>query len=287
MPGTLILCGTPIGNLGDLSERAADALSTADVIFAEDTRRTGKLLNHIGASVPMKSFFAHNEQSRLVELVTHLESGETVVLVTDAGMPLVSDPGSSAVDAAVAAGGAVTVIPGPSAVVAALAVSGFDGDRFVFEGFLPRKGRARVAAMEAIGSEQRTVVLFASPARVGKDLGQLAASMVAGRRVVLARELTKLHEEIWRGTIAQAVEHWTSVEKTRGEFTIVIEGAQPIAGDIDTATDAAKRLIHQGSTTSDAVRQIAKSAGVSRRELYDRVLKATGSQESMPRSAPT
>ncbi len=273
MPGTLILCATPIGNLGDLSERAAKALAEADVIFAEDTRRTGKLLNHIGASVPMKSFFAHNERARLNELSEFLDRGDTVVLVSDAGMPVVSDPGMSAVDVAARAGATVTVIPGPSAVVTAVAVSSFEGDRFVFEGFLPRKGKARTAVIESIGDEQRTVVFFASPGRVVKDLEQLADHMASDRRVVLARELTKLHEEIWRGSIEEAVAHWQSVDNVRGEFTVVIEGAEAVAVDLDAASDAAKRLISQGSTTSDAVRQIAKSTGVSRRELYDRVVK--------------
>ena len=268
MLGTLILCATPIGNLGDLSERAAEALVNADVIFAEDTRRTAKLLRHIGATVPMKSFFAHNERSRLAELVEHLDRGESVVLVSDAGMPVVSDPGTSAVDAAVAAGATVTVVPGPSAVVAALAVSGFDGDRFVFEGFLPRKGTERRAIIEAMADEERTAVFFAAPGRVAKDLEQLAESMLGGRRVVLARELTKLYEEIWRGTIVEAAAHWGSIDATKGEFTVVVEGAERVAPDMDAATDAVKRLIDQGSTTSDAVRQIAKSTGVSRRELY-------------------
>ena len=273
MPGTLILCATPIGNLGDLSERAAKALAEADVIFAEDTRRTGKLLNHIGASVPMKSFFAHNERARLNELSEFLDRGDTVVLVSDAGMPVVSDPGMSAVDVAARAGATVTVIPGPSAVVTAVAVSGFEGDRFVFEGFLPRKGKARKAVIESIGEEQRTVVFFASPGRVVKDLEQLAEHMASDRRVVLARELTKLHEEIWRGSIEKAVTHWQSVDNVRGEFTVVIEGAEAVAVDLGAASDAAKRLISQGSTTSDAVRQIAKSIGVSRRELYDLIVK--------------
>lgn len=268
MPGTLILCATPIGNLGDLSERAAEVLSHADVIFAEDTRRTAKLLHHIGVSVPMKSFYAHNEQSRLVELVECLDRGESVVLVSDAGMPVVSDPGASAVDAAVDAGATVTVVPGPSAVVAALAVSGFDGDRFVFEGFLPRKGADRRAVIESIADEERTVVFFAAPGRVAKDLEQLAESVGRERRVVLARELTKLYEETWRGSIVDAAAHWGSVEASKGEFTVVLEGAMREAPDMGAATDAVKHLIDQGSTTSDAVRQIATSTGVSRRELY-------------------
>jgi 16S rRNA (cytidine1402-2'-O)-methyltransferase len=272
MPGTLILCATPIGNLGDLSERAAEALANSDVIFAEDTRRTAKLLHHIGVSVPMRSFHAHNERSRIAELVERLERGEDVVLVSDAGMPVVSDPGMSAVGSAVEAGANVTVIPGPSAVVAALAVSGFNGDRFVFEGFLPRKGVERRAVVESIGQEERTVVFFAAPRRVAKDLAQLASLMSEHRRVVLARELTKVYEEIWRGTIVEAAEHWGTIDSTKGEFTVVVDGAVAQSPDIALATDAAKRLIDQGSTASDAVRQIARSSGVSRRELYSIII---------------
>ncbi len=273
MPGTLILCATPIGNLGDLSERAIETLSGADVIFAEDTRRTAKLLNHIGVSVPMKSFYAHNERSRLVELAGHLESGDRVVLVSDAGMPVVSDPGTSAVDAAVAVGAVISAVPGPSAVVTALAVSGFDGDRFVFEGFLPRKGKGRAAVAESIAQEERTVVFFSAPTRAAKDLALIANVMESDRQVVIARELTKLHEEIWRGNVTEAVAQWGGTEAARGEFTIVVQGASPVEPSIDAAVDAVKHLIDQGSTTSDAVRQIAKSTGVSRRELYDIIVK--------------
>ncbi|MEE8457794.1 MAG: 16S rRNA (cytidine(1402)-2'-O)-methyltransferase [Acidimicrobiia bacterium] len=273
MAGTLVVCATPIGNLGDLSERAVDALSGADVIFAEDTRRTGRLLRHIGASVPMKSFFAHNEKSRLKELTAHLEQGHTVVLVSDAGMPVVSDPGMSAVDAAIGVGAVVTALPGPSAVVTALAVSGFDGDRFVFEGFLPRRGMARSSVVETIGMEQRTVVLFAAPGRVVRDLEDLSDQMDPDRRVVLARELTKLHEEVWRGSVSEAVLHWGDRDTIRGELTVVIEGATRSEPDMQDAHGAAKSLIDQGVTMSDAVRQVADSTGVSRRELYDLVVK--------------
>lgn len=273
MPGTLILCGTPIGNLGDLSTRMMETLEKADVIFAEDTRRTAKLLNHIGASVPMRSFHAHNERSRMEELVGLLAEGRTVVLVSDAGMPVISDPGKSAVDTAVAAGATITAVPGPSAVVTALALSGFDGDRFVFEGFLPRKGGARREAIQRIDSEQRTVVLFATPTRVVGDLEDLSEQLSPGRRIVVARELTKLHEEVWRGSLIDAVDHWSTVDKIRGEFTLVLEGAPPVQPDIAEAETAARSLIEQGSTKSDAVREIAAATGVSRRQLYDRIVK--------------
>ncbi len=274
MTGTLILCATPIGNLGDLSDRATKTLRNADVIFAEDTRRTGLLLKHIGASVPMKSFHAHNEQSRLAGLVSHLEAGDTVVLVSDAGMPVLSDPGRAAVDTAVGIGATVTVIPGPSAAASALAVSGFDGDRFRFEGFLPRKGRARTEVLQSIGSARTTVIFFASPKRVVKDLTHIADHCDATRKVVLARELTKLHEEIWRGTLDGAITHWGQHDNIRGEFTVVLDAVTEAVPDIERAKDAANDLISQGSTASDAVRAVATSTGVSRRQLYDLVIHA-------------
>jgi len=272
MPGTLVLCATPIGNLGDLSERAAEALANADVVFAEDTRRTAKLLQHIGATTRMKSFHAHNEKSRLSELAGHLEQGHTVVLVSDAGMPTVSDPGVSAVSVAVEVGAEVTVVPGPSAVVAALAVSGFDGDRFVFEGFLPRKGADRSNVTAAIGGERRTVVFFAAPKRLVKDLADILSHAHPDREVVLGREMTKIHEEVWRGSLEDAVGHWNEVPKIRGEFTVVVAGASGAEPDMDQAHQAVKGLITEGVSTSDAVREVALTSGVSRRELYEKTL---------------
>lgn len=272
MPGTLVLCATPIGNLSDLSDRAAEALTNADVVFAEDTRRTAKLLQHIGATTRMKSFHAHNEKSRLGELASHLEEGHMVVLVSDAGMPTVSDPGVSAVSVAVELGAEVTVVPGPSAVVTALAVSGFDGDQFVFEGFLPRKGAERSSVIKAIGSEERTVVFFASPHRLLKDLADILTDTHPDREVVLCRELTKLHEEVWRGSLEDAVVHWSSVPRVRGEFTVVVAGARRVEPDMNEARSAVERLIDEGISTSDAVREVALTTGVSRRELYEQVL---------------
>ncbi len=273
MAGTLTLCGTPIGNLHDISERVVDVLKSADVIYAEDTRRTAKLLTHLGISVPMKSFFAGNEQARLELLRKELRDGVSVVLVSDAGMPVVSDPGASAVAAAVEVGAAVGVVPGPSAVTTALAVSGFNGDRFVFDGFLPRKGHSRKEAIERLALERRTTVLFAAPKRVAADLAELAASMEADRRVVVTRELTKVFEEIWRGTIVRAADHWASSGTTKGEFTLVIEGAPDRPESFEAAIGAVRSRIDQGSSTSEAVRTIADVYGVSRRELYERVLR--------------
>jgi 16S rRNA (cytidine1402-2'-O)-methyltransferase len=272
MPGTLIVCATPIGNLGDLSARLADTLGNADVIYAEDTRRTAKLLNHLGLSTPMKSFFAGNEKVRLNELAEELSSGHTVALVSDAGTPVVSDPGASAVATAVRVGAVVTAIPGPSAVTTALAASGFNGDRFVFAGFLPRKGKDRSAAIEEVVGERRTIVLFAAPSRVDRDLSDLAVACQPERRVVVARELTKLHEELWRGSIHDAAIEFSTPGRAKGEFTIVIDGAEPVRASMEDAITAANSLIGDGSSTSDAVREVASTYGVSRRELYDRVL---------------
>ena len=273
MAGRLILCATPIGNLGDISSRLVEALDGADHIYAEDTRRTGQLLNHLGLGTPMTSFFSGNEQARLPGLADRLHAGEVVCLVSDAGTPVVSDPGASAVDVAVAAGADVTVVPGPSAVTAALALSGFDGDRFCFEGFLPRKGGDRAKTLERVAGEQRTVVLFAAPSRVAKDLADLAVSD-PDRRVVVARELTKLHEEVWRGSVGAAATEFSEPARARGEFTIVIEAVEAPEPSIDEAVSDALGLIAEGVTTSDAVRRVAEQRGVSRRRLYELVLRA-------------
>jgi 16S rRNA (cytidine1402-2'-O)-methyltransferase len=274
MSGTLTLCATPIGNLSDLSERAITTISDADLIFAEDTRRTSKLLGHLGVSVPMKSFFAGNERTRLTLLRDELEAGKHIVLVSDAGMPIVSDPGASAVQVAVACGAVVGVVPGPSAVVTALAVSGFDGDRFVFEGFLPRKGEARVRTLRSLVDEQRSIVLFAAPTRVAADLTDLADITGGERRVVVTRELTKVFEEIWRGTLQEASVYWGSEGTTKGEFTIVIEGAEEREPSMADAVTAALAMISGGMSTSDAVRTVTTTHGVRRNELYESIVKA-------------
>jgi 16S rRNA (cytidine1402-2'-O)-methyltransferase len=273
MSGTLVLCATPIGNLGDASPRLKEALDTADVIFAEDTRRTGILLNHLGVSTPMRSYFAGNERSRNEELHSLLTEGKTVALVSDAGMPVVSDPGFSAVNVAVGCEATVTAVPGASAPVTAIAISGFTGDRFVFDGFLPRKGKERTEAIDSIAMQHRPTVLFSATRRVASDLGDLNAALGPSRRVVVARELTKLHEEVWRGTVADAADHWASSEP-RGEFTLVIEGAVREVPDLDAATALALTRIQDSTPMSTVVKEVADATGVSRRELYDAVLKA-------------
>jgi 16S rRNA (cytidine1402-2'-O)-methyltransferase len=274
MSGTFTLCGTPIGNLSDLSERAIKTIGNADLIFAEDTRRTAKLLTHLGVSVPMKSFFAGNERTRLGVLRAELEAGKNVVLVSDAGMPIISDPGTSAVQVAVDCGATVGVVPGPSAVVTALAVSGFDGDRFVFDGFLPRKGGARSRALESLVDERRTIVLFAAPTRVAADLADLARVGGSQRGVVVTRELTKVYEEIWRGTLQEAAAYWGRDGTTKGEFTLVIEGAPEREPSMSDAVEAALGLISNGMSTSDAVKAVTATHGVRRNELYDSLVRA-------------
>ena len=196
MKGTLIMCATPIGNLEDVSARLRSTLEAADVVFAEDTRRTGKLMERLGIRAELRSFFVGNEQQRLGELRERLRRGETVALVSDAGMPAVSDPGVGAVRLANEVGATVSVVPGPSAVTSALAVAGLGGDRFVFEGFLPRGAGERVRRMEAIAADDRPTVLFSPPTRVAQDLTELADHVGTGRPVVVARELTKLHKEV-------------------------------------------------------------------------------------------
>lgn len=271
MAGTLILCAGPIGNLGDAPPRLAEALSAADVVYAEDTRRARILLEHLGVEADCRSYFAGNEERRTAEIAVRLEAGATVAVLTDAGTPGISDPGLSAVRAAVGAGATVTGVPGASAVTLALAVSGLPADRFVFEGFLPRSGRDRALRLEALSGEPRTAVLFCSPRRLARDLADLAASGGADRPCVVCRELTKVHEEVWRGTLAEAARHWAESE-ARGEVTVVVGGAPAAPPDLDAAVAEARLRIEQGDRPSAAVRAVATDRGVSRRDLYQRVI---------------
>ena len=276
--GRLVLVGTPIGNLADLTPRAVDALRDADLIAAEDTRRTRALLTHAGlpAGRRLLAVHEHNERTRAAELVDEIRRGRTVALVTDAGMPGVADPGHRLVQACAAVGLPVEVVPGPSAVVAALAVSGLPGDRFVFEGFLPRKGPARRERLAALAHEERTSMCFESPHRVAATLAELVDACGPDRGVVLARELTKLHEEVFRGTLGTALEH---VEATppRGEYVVVLAGAGPrdAPTDDDVAAEAEAALA-AGMSARDAAAHVAGRLGVSRRRAYDVVVGKTG-----------
>lgn len=271
MPGKLILCGTPIGNLSDASSRLKSALDDADLIYAEDTRRAATLLRSVDVRTPVRSYFVGNEERRSEEVVARLTAGETIALITDAGMPSIADPGLSAVQAALEADAEVTVVPGPSAVTAALAVSGLPAERFVFEGFLPRKGKERERRIQEIAAEKRTIVMFAAKSRVARDIADLADALGTDRAIVVTRELTKVFEEVWRGTLADAAEHWDTV-KARGEFTLVIGGAPEEPADLDRVVAEAQSAIESGESMADAVRRIASESGVSRRELYEAVL---------------
>lgn len=269
MSGSLSVVATPIGNLGDLSVRAAEVLRTADLVLAEDTRRTGRLLAHVGSSAPQRSLHEHNERDRVEEVVARLADGAHVALVTDAGTPLISDPGLALVRACVAADIAVVPIPGASAVLAALVVSGLASDRVAFDGFLPRRGRTRTERLTELATEQRTVVLFLSPHRAAEDLADLAASCGEDRPAALCRELTKLHEDVRRGTLGTL--HDGVREGVRGELTLVIAGAPPPPPVGDPGEDdvaAVATLVADGSTTRDAVTQVANARGFRRSDLY-------------------
>jgi 16S rRNA (cytidine1402-2'-O)-methyltransferase len=268
--GTLFLCATPIGNLGDASDRLKNVLDDVDLIYAEDTRRTAKLLRALDVRTDVRSYFLGNEKQRSVELRNRLEAGEKVALVTDAGMPAIADPGLSAVRAALEVGADVSVIPGPSAATAALAVSGLPAERFVFEGFLPRKGNERSLRLGELATESRTTVLFSAKSRVVADLTDMEEAL-GERHVVVTRELTKAFEEVWRGSLQEAVEHW-SAREPRGEFTLVVEGAKQESADLDRIVAEAVDAIESGESMADAVRRISSESGVSRRELYEAVL---------------
>jgi 16S rRNA (cytidine1402-2'-O)-methyltransferase len=270
--GSLIICATPIGNLEDASPRLQHTLAAADVVFAEDTRRTGKLLERLGVTAQLRSFFLGNEGERTVELRARLERGETIALVSDAGMPAVSDPGVAAVRAARSVGATISVVPGPSAVTSAIAVAGLGGDRFVFEGFLPRSGEERRRRIENVAQDERPVVLFSAPSRVTKDLADLAAAAGDDRTIVIARELTKMHEEIWTGALAEAIDHWTSDVEPRGEFTLVVEPRPEVPPDLPAALDEVVERMSGGERLSNAVRDVSEDTGVSRRVLYESAL---------------
>lgn len=272
--GRLVLVATPIGNLGDLSPRAVEALRDADVIAAEDTRRTRALLTHAGVSARgrLVAVHEHNERRRAVELVDEIRRGGTVALVTDAGMPGVSDPGARVVRVCADAGVRVEVVPGPSAALAALVLSGLPTDRFVFEGFLPRKGGERRERLAAVAWESRTVVLFEAPLRVAATLADLVEVCGGDRPVAVARELTKIHEETFRGTLAGAVDHVAN-QPPRGEHVIVLGGAPPpAAATDDDVAEAARAELAGGASTREAADRVAERLGVARRRAYDAVL---------------
>ena len=270
----LILAATPIGQVADASGRLAEALASADVVAAEDTRRLKRLAADLGVEIRGRivSYFEGNEERRTTELASMLADGSTVVLVTDAGMPSVSDPGYRLVAAAIEAGVAVTAIPGPSAVLTALAVSGLPVDRFCFEGFLPRKAGERARALSELAAERRTMVFFESPHRTGASLAAMAEAFGAARPAAVCRELTKTYEEVARGGLAELVAWAESQEQgVRGEVTIVVGGAVA-----DSRTYTPEELRHlvaarqaEGLSRKDAIEQVAGETGVRKKDVYD------------------
>jgi 16S rRNA (cytidine1402-2'-O)-methyltransferase len=277
MAGTLFLVGTPIGNLEDLSQRARRVLSEVDLVAAEDTRRTGRLLAHIGVKRPLVSFFEGNEQAKIPGLLERLRAGESIAVVSDAGMPGLSDPGYRLVAACIEAGIAVDVVPGPSALLSALVVSGLPTDRFVFEGFLPRAGSHRAERLQAVAEERRTTVLFESPKRLERTLNDLRAAAGGGdRRVVVARELTKLHQEVLRGTLTEVLASIRGRE-LKGEVVLVVSGASDErSGDEEQAFDIAAGLVADGSRKRDAARQASRRTGVPAGRIYEALVSSGG-----------
>ena len=265
----LVLVATPIGNFDDLAPRALLELERADRIACEDTRRTGALLKHFGvAHEPFLVCNEHSEMTAAAAVVDRIAAGQRVVLVSDAGMPGISDPGHRIVEAVVAAGQTVTAVPGPSAVLMAVAISGLASDRFCFEGFLPRKGADRASRIDALRREERSTVFFESPRRVARTIDDLAEALGPDRRVVLARELTKTHEETWRGSLAEAQQHLAEREPL-GEFVIVVDGAPPAEVDDDALRAALEAEFARGSSTRDAVAAVVDGFGVPKRRVYD------------------
>lgn len=271
----LVVVGTPIGNLGDLSPRAVETLRDADVIACEDTRRVRQLLSAAGVSAGgrLMAVNDHNEAAAVRGVLERLASGQTVAVVSDAGMPAVSDPGERLVAAASAAGHAVQVVPGPSAVVAALVVSGLPAGRFAFEGFLPRKGRARTDRLAEVAADRRTAVVFEAPRRVRETVADLLDVCGPERRVAIARELTKRFEEVWRGTLEEAVAHVVESEP-RGEYVLVIDGAPERPAPSSSEVESALRdAMASGADKRSAVAAVAARLDVPKRQVYEAAIR--------------
>ena len=272
----LTLVATPIGNLGDLSPRAVEALAAADVVAFEDTRRTGRLLQHAGVDgVRLMRLDAHTEDRAAQRVVACLDEGQQVAVVTDAGTPGISDPGERLVNIALAAGHQVTVVPGPAAPVAALVISGLPTQRWCMEGFLPRKGQERKQRLAEIAVEERTTVLFESPKRVGATVADLLELCGPDRPMAIVREVTKLHEEVFRGSLQEASD-WASKE-IKGEVVLVLGGAPPPAeADDQRLGQVLEEILASGVSTRDAADEAARRLGVSRRRAYSSALDLRG-----------
>jgi 16S rRNA (cytidine1402-2'-O)-methyltransferase len=272
-PGKLYIVGTPIGNLEDITFRAIKILQTVDLIAAEDTRHTGRLLQHFQIKTPQTSYHQHNRNSKTSELIQQLIEGKSIALVSDAGMPGISDPGYELVTACVEEGIKVVPIPGACAFVTALSASSLATDRFVFEGFLPAKAKQRRENLELLASESRTLIFYESPHRLRDTLQDLASVFGNSRRIVLARELTKLYEEFWRGSIEEAIHHYNS-RPPQGEYTLLVAGAEFIKQELteEEIKTQLQSLINQGISRSQASREIAKTTSLHRRHIYELAL---------------
>lgn len=282
--GELVLVATPIGNLKDLSARAAEALSAADLVCCEDTRRTRALLSAIGvrAGRRLVAVHGHNEKARAAWVADHVEAGEVVAYVSDAGMPGVSDPGEALVAEAARRGLTVTIVPGPSAALAALVVSGLPTTRFCVEGFLPRRGAARARRLAALATEERTVVIFEAPSRVAGTVAELLA-VLGDRRCAMCRELTKLHEEVVRGSLATLSERLANGDDVLGEVVLVVGGADRAPEVDDASIDAAvDEELKSGATVRDAADAVAKRLGVPHRRAYSAALERGHGTNNLP-----
>lgn len=274
MAGILTLVGTPIGNLSDMSPRAVEALRACDFVAAEDTRVSLALLNHFGIRKPLISYFEHNKRERGEQICARIEAGENCALVTDAGMPAISDPGEDIVALCHERGVTVGVVPGPSAVVAALAVSGLPTGRFTFEGFLSVGKRSRREHLESLRNEQRTMVFYEAPHKLSSTLEDMLAAF-GDRRLALARELTKVHEEVICTTLSEAAAKYRE-ENPRGEFVLILEGAAPQKAETATpelAAELAAEWVDQGLSASEAARRAAGETGVKKGEIYRLLVK--------------
>ena len=280
-PGTLYIVATPIGNLEDMTFRAVRILQAVDMIAAEDTRHTGRLLQHFQVRTPQISYHEHNSHSRIPEILEHLQYGKAIALVSDAGMPGISDPGYELIKACIDDGITVVPIPGASAVITALSAAGLATDRFIFDGFLPAKSQQRRQYLESLQGESRTLVFYESPHRLRDTLADLGEVLGSDRQLVIARELTKLYEEFWRGTIGDAIADYTQREP-QGEYTLLVAGNPPSQIQL-TETQLKTELLqmmHQGISRSQASRQLAKDTSLSRRYLYQLALAIEINSES-------
>lgn len=270
MAGILYLVPTPIGNLGDLSTRIIETLEQVDFIAAEDTRVSLKILNHLGMKKPMVSYYRHNTETSGPQILNRILNGENCALVTDAGTPAISDPGEELVAQCAEAGVQVCAIPGPCALVTALAVSGLPTGRFTFEGFLAMNRKNRTAHLEELKTERRTMIFYEAPHKLCATLADMAAAFGSDRRIALCRELTKLHEEIVRTTLGEAIERYRE-QHPKGEFVLVLEGAPEVEQEILSLEDGVAMVLEKramGLSMKDAARQVSVETGLSKNELY-------------------